>query len=182
MGGRGQLPFETFQKIHPIWWRDPSLRLLWLLERSSKCVLFWYFSIQFVKKAYPEPWICYFVSISCSKSPALSYQNLQHKFLDWKWPWHFSENSPDLVAGPFPYLCLVDHLSQEDPRHLFNNNFAIAEPEKRLCCTPAQVKTSQVILEMFQMTCVAPLVQWDVARKPILVVPSNLDRFDKIGG
>ena len=56
------------------------------------------------------------------------------------------------------YLCVVDHLSQEDPRHLFNNNLAIAEPEKRLCCTQAQVKTLQVILEMFQMTCVAPLV------------------------
>ena len=28
VGGGGQLPFGTFPKIHPIWWRDPSLRQL----------------------------------------------------------------------------------------------------------------------------------------------------------
>ena len=46
-----------------------KIRLVWLLEPSSKCVLFWFFSIQLLKKTYPEPWNYSFVSVSCSKSP-----------------------------------------------------------------------------------------------------------------
>ena len=52
---RGQLLFGIFPKIHPFWYPDPSLRLVWLLEPSSKCVLFWIFSIQLLKKHTPEP-------------------------------------------------------------------------------------------------------------------------------
>ena len=39
-----------------------------------------------VETIYPEPWNYSFVSISCSKSPVQSSQNLKHKFLYWKWP------------------------------------------------------------------------------------------------
>ena len=49
--------------------------------------------------------LLYFLSISCSKSLVKSSQNLQYKFLDWKWlspP--FFKNSSDLVAGSIPYL------------------------------------------------------------------------------
>ena len=53
---------------------------------SSKCVLFWFFSIQLLKKHTLNPELTLFVSISCSKSYVKSSQNLQHKFLDWKWP------------------------------------------------------------------------------------------------
>ena len=35
---------------------------------------------------YPVPWNYSSLSISCSKSLVWSSQNLQHKFLDWKWP------------------------------------------------------------------------------------------------
>ena len=42
---------EPFRIIIP----DPSLGLVWLLEPSSKCVLFWIFSIQLLKKHTPEP-------------------------------------------------------------------------------------------------------------------------------
>ena len=59
-----------------------------------------------VEKTYPEPWIySFFVSMSCSKSPVYSSQNLQYKFLNWKSPfplWNFSKNSSDLVTEPFP--------------------------------------------------------------------------------
>ena len=60
-----------------------------------------------VEKTYPEPWNYSFVSISCSESPAWSSQNLQYKFLDWKWhhpppPRNFPKNSSDLVAWPVP--------------------------------------------------------------------------------
>ena len=41
-GGGGQLLFGTIPKNHPFWYPDPSLRLVWLLEPSSKCVLLWY--------------------------------------------------------------------------------------------------------------------------------------------
>ena len=40
-----------------------------------------------------------------SKKPCLKVQNLQYKFLDWKWPpplCYFSENSSNLVAWPVP--------------------------------------------------------------------------------
>ena len=39
-----------------------------------------------VEKIYPQPWIIFFVSISWSKGPVWRTQNLQYKFLDWKWP------------------------------------------------------------------------------------------------
>ena len=49
-----QCLFGSFPKIHPFWYPDPSLRLLWLLGPSSKCVLFWFFSIQLLKTLNPE--------------------------------------------------------------------------------------------------------------------------------
>ena len=70
-----------------------------------KVCLFWFFSIQLLKKHTLNPEFTLCVSISCSKSPVKSSQNLQHKFLDWKWPpplWDFSKKSSNLVAGSFP--------------------------------------------------------------------------------
>ena len=72
---------------------------------SSKCVLFWFFSIQLLKKHTLNPEFTLFVSISCSKSPVLSSQNLLHKFFDWKWPHpprNFFENSSDSAQPSFP--------------------------------------------------------------------------------
>ena len=46
----------------------------------------WFVQCNCWKKIYPEPRNYSFVSISCSKSPVQSSQNLKHKFLYWKWP------------------------------------------------------------------------------------------------
>ena len=53
LGVNGRL--EPSRKFIRFGSRDPSLRLVWLLEPSSKCVLFWIFSIQLLKKHTPEP-------------------------------------------------------------------------------------------------------------------------------
>ena len=48
---------------------------------------------------------CNFFSENVQKKACLKVQNLQHKFLDWKWPpplWNFSENSSVLVLSPVP--------------------------------------------------------------------------------
>ena len=51
----GRWASEQNVGVEWIWldWVIP-LRLLWL--PSSKCVLFWFFLIQLLKKTYPEPW------------------------------------------------------------------------------------------------------------------------------
>ena len=45
-------------------------------------------------------------------------QNLQYKFLDWKWPqpplWHFSENSSVLVPSPVPNVDYDDDTDNDD--------------------------------------------------------------------
>ena len=49
-----------------VWWPD-SMKCMHM--PSSKCVLFWFFSIQLLKKHTLNPEFTLFVSISCSKSP-----------------------------------------------------------------------------------------------------------------
>ena len=65
-------------------WGPDSMKYMHM--PSSKCVLFWFFFIQLLKKHTLNPDFTLLVSISCSKSPVSSSQNLPHKFLDWKWP------------------------------------------------------------------------------------------------
>ena len=61
-----------------------------------------------VEQTYHEPWNYYFVSISWSKSPVKSSQNLQHKFLGWKWPpsppWNFRFGSVTRLLGSVTIL------------------------------------------------------------------------------
>ena len=64
--------------------RPDSMKCMYM--PSSKCFLFWFFSIRLLKNTYPEPCNYSFQSISSSKSPVYSSQILQSKFLDWKWP------------------------------------------------------------------------------------------------
>ena len=67
-----------------------------------------------VEKTYPEPWNYYFASISCSKSPVLSSQNLLHIF----WiendapppPLPLFQKFTDLEAGSFPFLIVILYL------------------------------------------------------------------------
>ena len=68
--------------------------LVWLQEPSSKCVLLWFFSIQLLKKTYPEPWnyLQFHDQKALFKVPKICNINF----------WHFSKISSDLVAGPFP--------------------------------------------------------------------------------
>ena len=48
---------------------------------------------------------CKFVSISCSKKPYLRVQNLQHRFLDWKWtPPPLFENIPKISHKVSPFV------------------------------------------------------------------------------
>ena len=52
--------------------------------------------------------ILHFSENPCLKT-CIKVQNLQYKFLDWKWqppPWNFSENSSDLVPPSVPDLNL----------------------------------------------------------------------------
>ena len=85
-GGGGHLPFGTFPKIHPIRQRDPSLRLLWPLQPSSKCVLFWFFSIQLLKKHTQNPEITILYQFHAQKVLFKAPKMYNIKFLDWKWP------------------------------------------------------------------------------------------------
>ena len=65
------------------WVREGSrLQNGWILQNVF-CLIF---LNTIVEKRYPEPWNDLFVSNSCTKKPCLQIQNLQYKFLDWKWP------------------------------------------------------------------------------------------------
>ena len=76
-GGGGQRPFGSSAKIHPFWYPDQSIRLAWLLEPSSKSVLFWFSSIRLLKKhtLNPEPFcINFMLKKSCLKFPISATQ------------------------------------------------------------------------------------------------------------
>ena len=65
-------PVSTFMFLFlflfccPIWYPDSSPRLVWLLEPSSKCVLFWFFQYN-CWKTCPEPWNYYLNQIHAQK-------------------------------------------------------------------------------------------------------------------
>jgi len=79
-----------------------TLRLVWLEEPSTKWVLFWFFSIQLLKKHTLNPDIT-----NCMlKKPCLKFPKSAHIFFGLKMTpplWNFSENSSDLVQPSFPY-------------------------------------------------------------------------------
>ena len=92
---------EPFRIIIP----DPSLRLVWLLEPSSKFVLFRFFS-KLLKKHTLNPEITLLYQFHAQKAlfqvPKIgninfSIENDPTSFGT------FPKNSSDLVAGPFPY-------------------------------------------------------------------------------
>ena len=86
MRGGGSKAVWNFPKIHPIWWRHPSITEPYpTLEVIKSTIIWWYHmhaTIAIIK-------ICNIIFQKCGGSKAVG---------------NFSENSSDLVAWPFPQL------------------------------------------------------------------------------
>ena len=79
---RGQTPFGIFTKIHPFWWRHPSLNNVW----KFLIFLFWCFASFCWNEENPR---CLFVQFSCksSKLSGLLFERplmWQEKRNDWQ--------------------------------------------------------------------------------------------------
>ena len=81
--------------------------------KRSKCPL--------TPPSFSESHVCKFSPKKLCKNPRIKVKNMQHQFLNWKWPpptpWNFSENSSVLVASPVPKTCACKILcSCNNPR------------------------------------------------------------------
>ena len=89
--------------IQPLLFRN-SQNMVWLLEPSSKFVLFWFVSIQLLKKHILNPEITLFYQFNAAKAlfkvPIIC--NISFWIERDLPPKHFSENSSDLAQPPFP--------------------------------------------------------------------------------
>ena len=137
---------KTSPKIPPFWYPDQSLRLVWLLEPSSKCVLFWFFSIKLLKKQTLNPEITILYQFHDKKKTCLKFPKSATLIFGLKMnPHPLSENSCDLVAGPCPYLIV---LLQHRPLHL------AGEDEVDVCRRSRG--SSAVVLRQLPLHCVPP--------------------------
>ena len=96
-GGRwGSTAVWNLLEIHSFCYSDPSLRLVWLLKPSSKCVLVWFFSLQLLKKYTLNPEITLLFINFMLKKPFLKFPkncNINFWIENDPPPWNFSENS-----------------------------------------------------------------------------------------
>ena len=114
-----------------------------------------------VEKTHPELWNYSIVSISCSKSQLFSSQNLQNRFLDWKWhtlppPWNFSENSSNLVAWPVPKCSEYDYRFCKSVMHVIFPKKALIIYTYYLGCRwllycPELLQVSKYIVQFFAL-------------------------------
>ena len=106
-----------FHICEEVWWPD-SMKCMHM--PSSKCVLFWFFSIQFLKKHSLNSEITILYQFHDQKAWFRAPKICNVNFLIENDPpplWHFSKNSSDLVPPPFPYSysCLLS----TDRSHLY---------------------------------------------------------------